>query len=370
MTAFIDSFTTQQLLPPWWSVGARFWGFIIEVPPACIQDYLDSHFNAPGPDQAPYRYDAIEDGNFGILTAAAHPDFSSRSEQRAMWDRLSHHQVHWGVPVRRHRVTADNLLVEPQVVWVQPFAFNDNSCVLFSGREIWGTEFEMAKIRFDEGLTPSDLHIDVAVQGFETFAPSSRGKLVPVMHARLKTGATQVQPAQIWSDAPEVRFLRVLVECGAPATPPTGSPGSAGTENFILPTALELNTLKQFRDVFDMRFAAYRAIVASQASYSNIRDVEVYLGSQVNLDFMWTDSLKEKFRQLFGVGKPADIAVGHPDDGAPGGPPGSGDGDADEGIDWQLPCIPIKVAFAFSFTAEELFEVTEVLHVYGQPGAV
>lgn len=352
MSAFIDSFTTQQLVPPWKSTGARIWSLVIKVPPLCIQNYLDSHFNAAGPDQAPLRYTALAGLPYGLLTTARHEHFASEA-LGSDWNVLRHTEVHWSVPVARERITPDNLLVDRQIVWVQPFAFDDNSSVLLAGREILGTEFEMGKIRFQEGATPGDLHIDVAVQGFERFTPRSRSKLIPVLHAKLSDskGANPVDQHAIGA------FLAML----DPA-----SPGEASKQElFPLPSSFEVNTLKQFRDVFDMRFAAYRALIASRTTYSAWQDVRSYEGANVALDLLWTDSLKEKFIQLFGLSEPSGDTIprGHP------GLVGAGDAGAapdPDGIDWDLPRSAVPVAFAFSYTANVRYEVSDTLHVYGQ----
>lgn len=358
MTAFIDSFTTQQLLPPWVSTGGQFWSFVVQVPPHCVQDYLDTHFNAPGPDQAPFHYSAIEGeaAGLGLLTVCDHTHFASKS-LGSDWNALQHREVYWSVPAMRQRITPDNLLVDPQVVWVQPFAFDDNSSVLFAGREILGTEFEMGQILLKEGNGPGDLHIDVAVQGFQKFSPSAHAQMVPVLHARLS------DPGK--SDDFDTSWLRVYYEFielsrpGAAAASTGAAPRIDAPVKEIpsLPVRHELNTLKQFRDVFDMRFAAYRALIASTSTYGPWRDVTIYEGKHVALDFMWSDSLAEKFERLFGLKLPAEPVFGHPEH----------EGTA-EAIDWHLPRIEVPVKFAFSFTADVTFAVTETLHVYGQPG--
>ena len=61
-------------------------------------------------------------------------------------DTLEFCEVHWSFPVQRHKVTADNLLRDPEVVWVQPFSFCDCSTAVFSSREIWGANTLWAEI--------------------------------------------------------------------------------------------------------------------------------------------------------------------------------------------------------------------------------
>ena len=61
MTEFIDSFATQQFLPPWVSPGSKFWGFAIRLGEDKVCDYLNKYFNGGYPDQAPYLYSPLPD---------------------------------------------------------------------------------------------------------------------------------------------------------------------------------------------------------------------------------------------------------------------------------------------------------------------
>ena len=56
---------------------------------------------------------------------------------------------------------------------------------------------------------------------------------------------------------------------------------------------MALNTLKQFRDVFDMRVAAYAALVAARATRTNVRDLVYYDGAKIALEVMWSDTSSE-----------------------------------------------------------------------------
>ena len=50
MTQFIDSFATQQFLPPWISPGSKFWGFAIPLSADNVCGYLNKYFNGGYPD--------------------------------------------------------------------------------------------------------------------------------------------------------------------------------------------------------------------------------------------------------------------------------------------------------------------------------
>ena len=177
MTQFVDSFTTQQLLPPWQSTGARFWAFVVKTAPDCMQHYLDTHFNSAGPDVAPFQYRCRDDSGYGMLIVADHPDFSSGHEPGGKWSTLSHREVFWSFPAFRYPVNPDNLLDRPQPVWIQPFYFDDNSLVMFSSREIWGSEKQIKVVEVMRSTNPLYRPVDVQwiFTGDHGLTPYKRG---------------------------------------------------------------------------------------------------------------------------------------------------------------------------------------------------
>lgn len=347
MTAFVDSFSTQQLLPPWISKGARSWAFIIEVDRSCIQNYLDSHFNMAAPDQAPYRYEAMDGATYGMLQVARHPDFSSGQSDPRGSDTLQHTEVVWIFPVYRYRTTPDNLLVERKQVWVQPFVFDDSSYFMFSSTEIWGTETELATILVEEDSSARLRHIDVAIEGLKKFSPRSKSHKIGCIHIEMGKDQTPGDFGALLESNPEMASFIGTLAFSVVSSGPSKTPGVA-----------EINTLKQFRDVFDMDRAAFRAIVASQNTHTDFKEMQVYDGSQVTIDFMWSDSTAEAMQELFGLKEPKGKKVrsGHPS----GGPA------IDEhGIDWDMPPVRVPVKMVLSFTSDIRFDILETLHIYG-----
>lgn len=334
MTDFIKSFSTDQLLPPWRSKGARHWSFVILVSPELIQAHLDLYFNSAGPDLAPYWYEPLDGITFGVLGYTKHGHFTSEHDHQDQRI-VSHQELFWSFPVNRWKRTADNLKVgQPDIVWIHPFVFDDNSFVMFSAREIWGTEMGMARMELAGDGETTPLHLDVAIQGVKKFEPTEVSKLLGCMHIGFMDGSHPVDPETVFKDRPHFRLMA----------------------QFILQETdeVEINTLKQFRDVFNMHFAVYRALVSSRICRENIANIKVYEGGTINLRFMWSDSMQEINRRLFGLSGPDADAFGHPQ-----GKPGL---DAD----WDMPSKGVPVAFAFSSTSDVSLKVGETLHTYGQ----
>ena len=361
MTQFIESFATQQLLPPWKAKGAQTAGFAIRLTEDRIRDYLASYFNGGYPDAAPFHYSPLPGPQFGLLTTCYFPDVGSTSPQAAMhgpsqasWDRLSHTEVYLAFPVIRHEVTKDNLLKDGpgKQVWVQPFMYSDNDSVVFSSREIWGTDTFLADIVREEGPAPGQLHFDAGMVGIKTFSPRSVSETLAILH--ITTGGVDPLGAQKRLKAnPDLRaFMKTLGVSGD-----FMEEVQEGLRKSDYP-GLEVNNLKQFRDCYDMGQAIYRAIVASKAIHSEIDNVVFYDPARVEIAFMWSDSIAEMLRTLLDAQKPND--TGPPAMHDPTGPASAADA-----MDWDMDRVVVKAEFGFSFTSNVTFEVISTLHTYG-----
>jgi hypothetical protein len=360
MTRFIESFATQQLLPPWRATGARTSGFAIRLTEERIRDYLARYFNGGYPDEAPFHYLPLPGPQFGMLTTCYFPDVCSTSPQAAMhgpsqasWDHLSHREVYLAFPVMRHGVTKDNLLnVAGTVVWVQPFMYSDNDSVVFSSREIWGTDTFLADIVREDGPSPGQLHFDAGMIGIKKFSPRSRSEMLAVLHITAG-GVDPLGARERLKANPDLEaFLKTLGVSGA-----FMEEMQKGVRRSDYP-GLEVNNLKQFRDCYDMGQAIYRAIVASKAIHSEIENVVFYDPDKVEIEFMWSDSVAEMLRTLLNAEKPND--TGPPALHDPTGPAGAADK-----MDWDMDRVVVKAEFGFSFTSNVTFEVISTIHTYG-----
>jgi hypothetical protein len=346
MTRFVPNFSTQQLLPPWVSLGARNWAFVIKVPPECLASYLDTHFNCAAPDLAPYHYEPF-DYPYGVLRVTRHDNFSSSHGGVPGTQTLRKIDVNWSFPVNRWQVSPDNIRYGRKLVWIEPMAFDNNSYTMFSSREIWGSEVEMARIELDEDQAPNHMHIDVATQGLKTFTPKSISHLLGVMHIELDPKAEADLGYLMNKHRGLANFAGLVF----------ASIGLKGQRN--LDHCSEVDTLKQFRDVFNMQVAVYRAIIASRADQSNVSDMKYYDGSDVTLDFMWSAGMAEALRNLF-FGKNFS-----PPENGPSGHPGGSHAIDGQPVDWDLPRVQLDVVVAASFTSDIRYDVTGTLHTYG-----
>ena len=389
MSEFIESFATQQLLPPWEAENAQFWGFVVAMSERRIAQYLEAYFNGPYPDYAPFYYTPVPDAHYGLLSAVAFKKVASLNKRTASrlgntgvaWDHLQHTEVYLVFPALRYPRSPDNLLTaEPTLVWIEPFIFSDNDSVVFSSREIWGSDMYLGSIARPVGGKPHQLHLDLGMMGFKTFNPRSSSELLSVLHLETH-GDSSEGVLEILKAKPELKtFLGIL---GGSAAFSDLLPEGLGPAPYAGGT--ELNNLKQFRDCFDMRTAIYRAIVASTTTHSDVANIVLFDASKVEIDFMWSDSIGDLLKGLLDLERPLT-----------GGPPAAHAGAAARGpqlyespsyvgpppdhfprplpvtpnqMDWDMNSVSVPAEFAFSFSSKARFEVTGTLHTYGQtPG--
>ena len=361
MTPFIESFATQQLLPPWQAKDARIWSFAIRLGAKQIQDYLDKYFNGPNPDQAPFQYAPLPGPQFGLVTVAFFPNVATidRGPGPApvsggyVWDRIRHTEVYVSFPVLRYALTEDLIMTKPSLVWVEPVVYSDNDTIVFSSREIWGTDMFLGTIVRDEGLSPDQLHLDLGMLGIKTFDPRSLDQLLAVLHVRA-LDRSELELPQILAANPDLNeFVDILGGSGVFV-----GHRPRGVAKDPYPSGVELNNLKQFRDCYNMKAAIYRAIVASRSSYDRVRNVVIYDASKVELDFMWSDSLAEFLQTILGIEK-APVGTGPPPEHA---------ADSCDEIDWDLDRVTLKAELGFAFTADVTFRVLGTIHTYGLAG--
>jgi hypothetical protein len=388
VTEFVESFATQQLLPPWEAQDVQAWGFVVPMTEKRVQAYLDAYFNGAYPDYAPFYYKPVPGPQYGLLSAAVFEKVASLNRNTASrlgdthvaWDHLRHTEVYLTFPALRYPRSKDNLLMgEPVLVWIEPFIFSDNDSVVFASREIWGSDCYLGSITRALGGPAHSLHLDLGMIGIKAFSPRSMSELIAVLH--IKTGGDSTESiTDILKVRPELKqFISILAGSGAFADKPP-----AGIDPPPFKGGAELNNLKQFRDCYDMGAAIYRAIVASTTTHFDVKHIQLFDASKVEVAFMWSDSIGPLLTALFDAtaandGTPlahmreAEAGPSAPKPAAWAGPPPDGfraplqvkPGD----MDWDLRSLVLPVQFAFSFNSKARFDVVGTLHTYGQTEA-
>ncbi len=360
VTQFIESFATKQLLPPWEAYRARTWSFAIRMSEARIRAHLERYFNGRYGDRAPYAYEPLPGPQFGLVSICRFPNIKSlypgqgSGSDGAPWDRISHTEVYLAFPVYRYAVTEDRLMTDRTLVWVEPVIYSDNDSIVFSSREIWGSDMFLATIEHDDKLTGDDIHFDAGMIGIKTFSPRSVDQLLAILHVRAGSPRRVALPKVLRAKPDLQEFVNILGGSGRFAD--GHLPKGAQTSRY--PEGVEVNNVKQFRDCYDMATAIYRGIVASQTSYANVTNIVFYDASNIEIAFMWSDSQAEFLTTLLDASAPTD----------PGPPPEHAGGPKPcppDQMDWDMDRVVIKAEFGFAYTADISFSVLSTLHTYG-----
>jgi hypothetical protein len=330
MTKFVNSFATNQLLPPWESKECTTWCFAVRLTKRDVSKYLDKYFNGGYPDPGPDRYTTLPSAQFGLIVICRQPKIRSQNrEDPETSGPVEHTEVYFVIPVHRQKGN------EPKVlVWVEPFVFGDNASVLFASREVCGMDMTLATVNYLEPKRPlPGLELDVIIDGIKKFDPHSRTEPLSCLRVSVmgqtKDGLDEAKGA----NSALTDFLDVIADGGF--YPPMAPKASA-------PPPVELDHLKQFRDVYDFDNAIYRAIVASTSTYSDLDDVTYYDLGGVEIKLIWSDSVAETLESLFGFKRPDVYANGK----------------------WVPDHISMTPALAFSFKSTVTFDVLGTLHTY------
>lgn len=367
MSRFVESFATQQLLPPWKATQAHVSGFVIRLDAARIQTYLDTYFNGAYPDAAPFHYRILPfEQQYGLLSVCFYPNVKSMLRAPGShpvsggrsWDHIRHTEINLALPVHRYAVTADGLMTDPQLVWVQPAVYSDNDTVVFSSREIWGTDMFLATIEGGLDSPTGQFHVDAGIMGIKTFDPRSVDQLIAFLHLRAARTAGLDLAGVLASNAQLESFFGLVSVGGVVA----GGWPAIGTASAVRPASVELNNLKQFRDCYDMGRAIYRAIVASRTTYTNIGEIGFYDTAGIELAFMWSDSLRGFLESILGL-QPPSLDTGDPQS---LGPPAEHANDWAGGMDWDMDRVEVKAELGFTLVTDVDFEILETLHTYGR----
>ena len=346
MTRFIESFSTQLLRPPWVGTGATTHGFVFEVTGEAIQGYLDKYFNIAHPDGPPFVYSIIPDALFGMIAFCDQPSVATlkgpKTSQLLLadrtWDHVSYREAYLAIPVSRRRTGVGGAVDEVVTVWTQPFTFATNSTVVFASREVWGVDMSVGQVELAVNAEDGSLHLDTYMRGVEVFSPRSKDEWVPFLHV---TTGPPVEPdfIDLLIKHPEfASFLNVV--------------GLGTAKNALSPSETELNTLKQYRNAYNLLMADYQAIVASHSTHENIRNVKFYDPSEVDLRFMWSDSTKELLKNFLKVETPSTYSPPPPH----------------TGPEWSLLSAKVPVLLAFSMSSDVYFKVIDTIQTFGFKG--
>jgi hypothetical protein len=343
MTAFIESFATQHLPPPWKAAEARTWAFPFSLSTVVIQNYLDRFFNVANPNTALFRLKAMEP--IGILTISNFPKietdetskFSTHYQNLASRLDVAQTQVSVDVPVRCVRKQGDEREGAPEILWFQPFAISDNETVVFASREILGADMMLGRIELDMQAAPSGVRLHTHIPAIRRFGPRSKEEWLGFLHVDTGSETKSYVPFR----APKMAAWVDRFGGGANASKSNGLSD---------PMTARMVALKQFRDTQKWDEATYQAIVACTVTHSDLRDVRFFDPAAVKITFTDSATAAEILCTFLDLGTPSD-----------------GSTDPESKWERQSPVFigPVELLGAFTFTSSATINAIETLHTFG-----
>jgi hypothetical protein len=273
---FVETFATQQLLPPFTSMGVTVRVFLFRLSPDVVQAYCDRFLNLGETWKRPVHYMALPDAPLGVLAITDYPCTVSKRPPGTIdpragsddWDKVSQHELYAAAPVYRYRVAAGGALVEPELQWVQPFLVNNNASAAFSSREVLGLEPLWGEFEFPLGEDPG-FAVDVKLPSWRVFRWDSKQERLPFLSVRTGPVLTDQQVQATFEDIEKDPVALADIIALQKAIPDLNlTVGSA------IPTAMTMVILKQFREAGDPSKAIYQALVNGQCRFSKINTPE------------------------------------------------------------------------------------------------
>lgn len=325
MTFFVESPVSLLAFPPH-TADVTVHVFFTKIHPRAIQAYCDRFLNIERSHQ-PYVFKAL--AGYGLITieqramdtnlAPPTPEFI---DPEHMADSTNVNKLTVSVPLLRYE-NCNNVLLNPQVCWMQPVNANNSSNLVFTDRELIGLDTLHAAIQAGEAVggqsgpptdlgaapivptIPGSLSVDVLLSTIVSFSPISPKELLNFLTIRTGPGlATPPAPKETAYTGPEPQrgpMISAIIDTNTDAAiqelrkafPFLDS--VFDTFGFV---SVDTVTLKQFRGLEDIESAAYQALVQQRVAYTDMRDIEYYDPAGVRITF-WPTAMTREFINVF-----------------------------------------------------------------------
>lgn len=269
---FVETFATQQLLPPLTSSDVTVHVFLFRLSPEVVQAYCDRFLNLGEAWDRPVHYMALADAPLGVLAITDYPctvtkrppGQARRGDGSDGWDKVSQHELYAAAPVYRYRVAAGGALVDPVLQWVQPFLINNNASAAFSSREVLGLETLWGEFEFPLREQPG-FAVDINLPSWRVFRWDSKQETLPFLSVRtgpaLNDQEVQAAFEKLQKDPIALADVMALQKA---------LPDLSLTVGSVIPTAMTMVILKQFREAGDPSKAIYQALVNGECRFSGM----------------------------------------------------------------------------------------------------
>jgi hypothetical protein len=215
------------------------------------------------------------------------------------------------LPVIRYGTAPGTELLNSTLEWVLPFIVVSNPMSAVCGREMLGLEKVRADIALGESEYPDSFRARISMPGWATLQPTAMQQELPFLDVDtgppMPTFRGHTDETSLWS------LLRSRAASSAIGALGTASDFVDTATLGLMPTAMQMVSLKQFRDAADPSKAIYQALVSCRSKYSAIENFRFYNENDVEIAFHQEGSFGETVRFVeLPPGRPGSAASGRP----------------------------------------------------------
>jgi hypothetical protein len=309
MVPYVQSVASQQAPPPYFFPGVTVNAFVWEAPLGPIQRLCDTYYNLGDPRERGFVYKPLAAWPYATLLLIEYPVMMSADPRQlglggmSYADRgyMSQHEVFVAIPLLRYGATAATLLSSAAIEWALPFIVVENPTSAVCGREMLGLEKLQGHITFGAGQLPGSFRGEVNLPGWPSLDPNVMQQTMPFL--TVTTGP----PTPTFFGAPDVASLWTLLQSPT-ASRAIGALGTAAdlvdqVSDGLIPTAMQVVSLKQIRDAGNPERALFQSLVTCRSKYANITDFHFYKEQDVDITFHADGSFREIVSVFLDTGK-------------------------------------------------------------------
>ena len=302
MLPYVQSVASQQVPPPYHFPGVTVNAFVWEAPLGPIQDFCDRYLNLGDDADRGFVYKPLAAWPYATLLMIDYPVMicSDRSQMdihlKPYADRgyMTQHEVFVALPLVRYGTTASNFLLNGTIEWALPFIVVENPMSAVCGREMLGLEKLLGRIDLDVGQFPGSFKGRIDLPGWPTLDPEVMQEWMNFLE--VSTGpVTPTFRGSPNEDSPWT-LLRSPTAGQAIGALATINDFVGSLSAGLIPTAMQVVTLKQMRDATDPGIAVYQSLISCRAKYSNITNLKFYNEQDVTIAFNDKGSFSEILR--------------------------------------------------------------------------
>ncbi len=299
MVPYVQSVASQQAPPPYFFPGVTVNAFVWEAPLGPIQRLCDTYYNIGDEKARGFVYKPLALWPYATLMLIEYPVMASSDHRQLAIgevpyaDRgyMTQNEAFVALPLLRHGTTPASALLDATVEWALPFIVVQNPTSAICGREMLGLEKLLGEITFGTGQLPDSYRGEVILPGWPSLDPNVMQQAMTFL--TVTTGPATPTFFGAPDDASPWTLLQSPTASRAISALGTAADFVDQVSVGLIPTAMQVVSLKQIRDAGSPERALFQSLVTCRSKYANITDFHFYKEQDVDITFHATGSFAE-----------------------------------------------------------------------------